>query len=119
MKPSKLQAVVRGTLFSYVLTALLLTALAFLLYRFRLGESQVSLGINLVYVVSCLAGGFLAGKAARQRRFLWGLFTGILYFLILFFASFAVSRELGAGSRELLTVFLMCAGSGTIGGMIS
>ena len=80
MKPSKLQAVVRGTLFSYVLTALLLTALAFLLYRFRLGESQVSLGINLVYVVSCLAGGFLAGKAARQRRFLWGLFTGILYF---------------------------------------
>lgn len=31
MKPSKLQAVVRGTLFSYVLTALLLTALAFLL----------------------------------------------------------------------------------------
>lgn len=50
MKPSKLQAVVRGTLFSYVLTALLLTALAFLLYRFRLGESQVSLGINLVYV---------------------------------------------------------------------
>lgn len=114
MKPSKLQAVVRGTLFSYVLTALLLTALAFLLYRFRLGESQVSLGINLVYVVSCLA-----GKAARQRRFLWGLFTGILYFLILFFASFAVSRELGAGSRELLTVFLMCAGSGTIGGMVS
>ena len=108
MKPSKLQAVVRGTLFSYVLTALLLTALAFLLYRFRLGESQVSLGINLVYVVSCLAGGFL-----------WGLFTGILYFLILFFASFAVSRELGAGSRELLTVFLMCAGSGTIGGMVS
>lgn len=119
MKPSKLQAVVRGTLFSYVLTALLLTALAFLLYRFRLGESQVSLGINLVYVVSCLAGGFLAGKAARQRRFLWGLFTGILYFLILFFASFAVSRELGSGSRELLTVFLMCAGSGTIGGMVS
>ena len=42
MKPSKLQAVVRGTLFSYVLTALLLTALAFLLYRFRLGESPVS-----------------------------------------------------------------------------
>ena len=43
MKPSKLQAVVRGTLFSYVLTALLQTALAFRLYRIRRGESQVSL----------------------------------------------------------------------------
>lgn len=119
MKPSKLQAVIRGTFVSYVLTALFLTALAFLLYRFQLKESQISLGINLVYIVSCLAGGFLAGKAARQRRFLWGLFTGVFYFLILFFVSFAVSRELGSGSRELLTVFLMCVGSGTIGGMVS
>ncbi len=119
MKPSKLQAVIRGTLISYVLTALFLAALAFLLYRFQLEEGQISLGINLIYIVSCLAGGFLAGKAARQRRFLWGLFTGVFYFLILFFVSFAVSREPGSGSRELLTVFLMCAGSGTIGGMVS
>ncbi|MBS6518899.1 MAG: TIGR04086 family membrane protein [Clostridium sp.] len=119
MKPSKLQAVIHGTLISYVLTALLLTALAFLLYRLHLEEGQVSLGINLIYIVSCLAGGFLAGKAVRQRRFLWGFFTGVFYFLILSLVSFAVSRELGIGSRELLTVFLMCAGSGTIGGMIS
>lgn len=119
MKPSKLQAVIKGTLISYVLTALLLTALAFLLYRFHLKENQVSLGINLIYIISCLSGGFLAGKSARQRRFLWGLLTGVFYFLILFSVSFAVSRELGTGSRELLTVFLMCAGSGTIGGMVS
>ena len=116
MKPSKLQAVVRGTLFSYVLTALLLTALAFLLYRFRLGESQVSL--ESIWSTSSPAWPevFWPEKQPGRGVFLWGLLTGILYFLILFFASFAVSRELGAGSRELLTVFLMCAGSGTIGG---
>ena len=113
------KAILRSLLLAYGVTGLFLLILAFLLFQFGFGGGTAAVGIIIIYVVSCLAGGFLAGKAARQRRFLWGLFTGILYFLILFFASFAVSRELGAGSRELLTVFLMCAGSGTIGGMVS
>lgn len=115
----KLQAVMRALLISYLLTAALLAALAFLLYRFRLGETQVNIGVNAVYIVSCLAGGLSAGRAIRQRRFLWGLLAGTVYFLILLFVSFAMNRQLGADSPELLTVFLMCAGSATLGGMVS
>ena len=119
MGKSKLQALIRSLLVSYVLTAVLLAVLAFLLYRLRLGETQISVGVNLIYIFSCLVGGLLAGKAIRQRRFFWGLLSGAVYFLILLSVSFFMNRELGADTMNLLTVFLMCAGSGTLGGMIS
>ncbi len=119
MGKSKLQAMLRSLLVSYLLTAILLAVLAFLLYRFRLGETQISLGVNVIYIIACLIGGILAGKAVRQRRFVWGLLSGVLYFLILLAVSFAMNRALGSDTKELVTVFLMCAGSGTLGGMIS
>ena len=104
---------------SDLLTAIFLAVLAFLLYRFRLQEAQISLGINVIYIIACLIGGILAGKAIRQRRFVWGLLSGALYFLILLAVSFAMNRTLGSDTKELMTVFLMCAGSGTLGGMLS
>lgn len=119
MEKSKLQAMIRSLLVSYVISAVLLAVLAFLLYRLRLGEAQIHAGINLIYIFSCLVGGLLAGKAIRQRRFFWGLLSGAAYFLILLSVSFFMNRELGADTMNLITVFLMCAGSGTIGGMIS
>ena len=112
MGKSKLQAMLRSLLASYLLTAIFLAVLAFLLYRFRLQEAQISLGINVIYIIACLIGGILAGKAIRQRRFVWGLLSGALYFL-------AMNRTLGSDTKELMTVFLMCAGSGTLGGMLS
>ena len=119
MGKSKLQAMLRSLLASYLLTAIFLAVLAFLFYRFRLQEAQISLGINVIYIIACLIGGILAGKAIRQRRFVWGLLSGALYFLILLAVSFAMNRTLGSDTKELMTVFPMCAGSGTLGGMLS
>ena len=62
----------RSLLISYVLSGLLLGALAFALYKLRLKEGQVNLMVYLVYLAACLAGGAAAGKRLRQRRFFWG-----------------------------------------------
>ena len=46
MGRSKLNLTVRSLFVSYLLAALLLAALAFLLYRFHLEERTVSLAVN-------------------------------------------------------------------------
>ena len=88
MLAQKAWRMIRTLIFTYLVSGVLLTALAFALYKFRLPESQITLGISSVYILSCFMGGFMAGKAMRSRKFLWGLLTGILYFAFLLIMSF-------------------------------
>ena len=119
VKGTKPLQMIKALFLAYAVTAVLLLLLAFLLYKLQLGESAVNMAVTGVYVITCLVGGILAGKASGQHKFLWGLATGVLYFLILLAASFFLNGGLEADVKELLTVLGMCAGSGTIGGMVS
>ncbi len=106
-------------LISYVLTAGLLLLLALMLYRFGLKENIVNICIIGIYVIVTFLAGMIAGKRARSRRFLWGLLMGILYFIVLAGVSFAVNRSIQEVANNFVTVFLLCAGSGMLGGMVS
>ena len=55
MEKSKLQATLKTLLISYILTGILLVVLAFALYKFRLKEGQIRIGVNAVYIITCLA----------------------------------------------------------------
>ncbi len=111
--------VIRTLIITYLISAVLLAALSFALYRFRLPEAQVDMGVNAVYILSCLAGGLIAGKVLKTRRFFWGLLTGLLYFAFLFLMSLAQSGGLPGDLMHILTVLGMCAGSGAAGGILS
>ena len=109
--------IVKALLVSYLLTGGLLLLLAGLLYRFRLDEGKIQIGIILIYIVSCFAGGFLAGKMMKSRKFLWGVLLGLLYFLIMTLVSLAVNRGLQDGTTSYFTTFFLCMGGGMLGGM--
>ncbi len=111
--------ILKALLVSYVVTGLLLLLIAGLLYRFQLEEGKVQIGIILTYILSCFAGGFLAGKMMKSRQFLWGVLLGLLYFLIMLLVSLAVNRELQSNTAGFLTSFLLCMGGGMLGGMLS
>lgn len=104
---------------AYILTAGLLLLLAFLLYRFGLSEKTVSLSIIGIYIAVTFAAGFLAGRHAGRRKFLWGLAMGAAYYVILVIVSLIVNRGLQDVAGSLATVFFLCAGSGMLGGMVS
>ena len=94
-------------------------ALAFALYKLRLKEGQVNLMVYLVYLAACLAGGAAAGKRLRQRRFFWGLLSG------LFLLSHPLRGLLGhepwsaLDTERSVTVMAVCALGGMLGGMFS
>ena len=111
--------IMKALLVSYLVTGLLLLLIAGLLYRFRLDEGKVQIGIILTYILSCFTGGFLAGKMMKNRQFLWGVFLGLLYFLIMMLVSLAVNRELQSSTAGFVTEFLLSMGGGMLGGMLS
>lgn len=106
-------------LFGYLITGVMLLLLAALLYRLKLSEQVVSVGIILVYVVSSLVSGLIAGKKAGSNKYLWGLLQGCLYFVVLLLVTLIVRRTLSEFGSNLVTTFLLCAGSGMLGGMLA
>lgn len=109
----------KALLCAYVTTGILLLILTLLLYKLNLSEENVNAGIILIYVISTFAGGFVMGKLAGVRKFLWGLLAGILYFVLLILISFGIYRTIQSDAVSLATTFLLCAGGGMLGGMVS
>lgn len=109
----------KSLLFAYILTGVMLTVLAFGVYKLGLGEKTVAIAIIVIYVAATLFAGFITGKRMKNRRFLWGLVMGSAYFLVLAAVSFCVGKgEIQVGS-SLLTTLALCAGGGMLGGMLS
>lgn len=104
---------------AYIVTALLLLLLAFLLFKFQLAESKVNIGVTAIYILSGFLAGFLEGKMMKTRKFLWGAATGLLYFALLAIISLAVGQGFDGNSSHFVTTLLLCIASGTLGGMVS
>lgn len=119
MNQGKLRTTLRCLLFSYLLTGILLVALAFALYKLHLKEAQVQIAVYATYIITCFLGGILMGKGIRQRRFFWGLCLGILYFLVLWLVSLALNKGINGSPTQVMMVLAMCAAGGTAGGMFS
>jgi putative membrane protein (TIGR04086 family) len=105
--------------FAYALTGVLLMGLSFLLYRFRLEESIVNIAVIVIYVFVNFIAGFLTGKKLKVRKFLWGFLIGMAYFVILAIVSGIVRQQETVMGSHMLTTFLLCAGGGMLGGMLS
>lgn len=110
---------VRTLLAAYVVTGLLLAVLALLLYKFNLTQAKINTGIMAVYLISNLAGGFVIGKQLKEKKFIWGMCAGLLYFLLLTAVTLFVYRGIQGDTKEVVTTLFICMGGGMIGGMVS
>ncbi len=116
---TKMFAVLKGLLFSYIITAFILLLLSFLMLKLDLSGTVISGGIIFAYILSTFIGGFFVGKKAEQRKFIWGLVMGVFYFIILMVVSIAMNRAEPLPLGNLFTTFLICGLGGMVGGMIS
>lgn len=82
----------KALLAAYIVTGLLLLLLALLLYKLRLSEAVINLGITAIYLLACFLTGFLLGKMMKTRKYLWGAAGGLLYFALLALISLAARQ---------------------------
>ena len=104
---------------AYLLTGGALLLLALLLYRFQLSGQAVNIGIVVIYTAAAFLAGFFAGKGTGERRFLWGLLAGSLYFVLLALLTLLVNHGFKDFGNHFFTTLMICAGSGMLGGMLS
>lgn len=116
---TKVMWILKSLLASYIVTGLMLLALTFLVYKFKLDEQVVVGGIVMIYVISTFVGGFILGKLVRSRKFLWGIVIGSIYFTLLFLISYGVYREFNTNGLNAITTAILCIGGGMLGGMLS
>lgn len=104
---------------AYVVTILLLLAVAFVMYKAHLAENYSMIMICAVYVLSNLLGGFICAKAMNSRRLVWGVIAAAAYFILLYLISLIAG---GGQAKELPDVVRMagcCLAGGIIGGILS
>ena len=104
---------------SYFITLGGLLILSLLLYKIPLDDSAVNIGIVLIYVLSNFLTAFICGRKMNQKKFIWGLLLGSAYFFILLLISFISNQSVHVLGSNVITAFLICAGAGTLGGMLA
>lgn len=116
---TKLFSILKGLLFSYIITAFVLLILALLMLKLNLSGAVISGGINFTYIISAFIGGFFVGKKVEQKKFLWGFIMGVFYFLIIMLITLFINRSSPLPMGSLLIVFVISSMSGMLGGMVS
>ena len=92
---------------------------ALVLMKLQPEEGTIRMGIKFVYVAVNLVGGLMIGKVMHQRKFLWGVLTGVMYFAVVSVVSFIVHQGFYVDVQNAVVTCLLCIVGGMIGGMIS
>lgn len=87
--------------------------------KMDLSAGGVRIGITLSYILSAFTGGIIMGKNVGQKKFLWGIIIGILYFSIILIVSLVLNKGEFSGAVSMISVFAMCTLGGMLGGMVS
>lgn len=110
--------VVKLLLVCYVVTGLILAAIALIMLKSSPSSELVSGGIVFAYVISTFVGGLLFGKKMGSRKYLWGIMFGMLYFAIVYIISLFMNPIVGEPVKDTVTIFLLCSAGGMLGGML-
>lgn len=89
------------------------------MYKLNPPSAVISVGIVITYIVSCFVGGYLLGSVKKEKRFLWGIAIGVVYFAIILMVSLVLGKDAFGNMGSTISVFCMCALGGMLGGMIS
>lgn len=118
-RSGKALLIVKALLVMYIITALLLLLLALVLYKIDPPGAVIRIGLILVYIASSFVGGYIIGNAKKEKRFLWGIGMGLIYFFVIFLASIIFGKDVFGSMGSLISVLCMCGLGGMLGGMVS
>lgn len=107
----------KGFLAGALITGAAILILSLLLYKTSLSENILHIAVIAVYAISCFLSGLYCGRKIKERRFLWGLLAGCIYYVVLLAVSLIVSND--GFSASFVSSALVCLGSGMLGGMLS
>ncbi len=106
------------TLTAIIITTVLLIISAFMLEKLGLSEGQVQIFIYIIYLLSALAAGLIAGKLQREKKFMWGALAGFVWFVVMLIVSMSLNH-MAVDTGGLFPVVVCMVGGGMLGGMLA
>lgn len=102
-----------------ILTGIFLLLAAFILLKSGGSKTMVTALIIAANCIPVFIAGFFLGKKVEEKRFIWGFIAAAICFLIylLFAMIYDKNAELSIGNY--VRTFLLMAGGGMLGGMLS
>ncbi|GKX31415.1 hypothetical protein SH1V18_38950 [Vallitalea longa] len=107
----------KAILIGYILTILCVLLLSFIVYKFDLSNSQINIARILIIILATIVMGLLIGKSIRKTKWMYGAVAGVIYFIIFVVASIIINKNSGISS-DIVSLFFMCVGGSTLGGML-
>ena len=101
-----------------VVSIILLLLGALISYKLRLSDAQMSFFAVAIYAVGAFIAGFGTGRLKKEKRLLWGLCAGVLYFFVILLVSIVSGMGLHLDAGRLIKCVIICLASGAIGGII-
>lgn len=110
-------ALLKSVIAGYVFTFIFILIFSYIVYKFDFSASQVNIGTIVITILATFISGLFAAKIMRKNGWMYGLITGVIYFIILIVVSLIINDN-STISQEAITLFFMCIGGSTLGGMI-
>lgn len=115
---SLLKMFVATSLAATLTAAVLLLLAAFLLDKLAMNEKQAMIMVYVIYGITGIVAGFLAGRIKGKQKFMWGSLAGLIWFLIVLVVSL-LGNDNGIAVRELFPAIVCMIGGGMMGGMLA
>lgn len=112
-------AILKDTLLEMLVSVILLLIAAFVVLKISPSAMVIKIIVLGIYAVSSFVGGFILGKVMDKRKFLWGMISGAVYFIIIMLVAFIVNGNVGAGSINVISGLVASVVAGMLGGMVS
>ncbi len=110
---------VKAVLVSFIVSAILLLITSALMLGSNMSASFVGVFVIAIYIISNFLSGLIMGKGMEQRKFLWGIVSGLMYFVVIFVLSIFVMSTKDFSLMATIRTLLICTISGMVGGMVS
>ena len=114
---SQFKHIAIGVLMAYAITCIVFLGYAMLITYTDMSERNLPVVVAITTLLSVLIAGFDAAKGASQRGWLWGMFAGGIYVLILAIVMVVLIPSFGVDGRTI-TVVMLGIGGGALGGIL-
>lgn len=104
---------------SFIISVACLVIISTLLSVVGMPLNYLAVTVVLTYILSNFVGGFRMGRGMGQKKYLWGLLLGLIYFIIIAIISMCVHSKEGIDMVSAGRTLMICMLSGMVGGMLS
>lgn len=108
---------IKTTLAAYIVTAIMLLVLSYLMYRYELSVNLLNFGLVLTYIIPNFISGFISGRMMKEKRLVWGIISGIIY--MMFFAAVNILFGESVLTGSFLLIFTVAIMGAALGGIVS